>query len=749
MPLNNTMYQGPAARGRPLLPGCVLSLGSAAFTIAATPVFGLVLEEVVVTAQHRTQSMQDVPIAITAFDAATIEKAKIDAMEDIVINTPGLSATPYSQVDPQLFIRGIGSTDDGAGGDPSVLVFQDDVVMARASGASLSMFDVARIEVLRGPQGTLYGKNAAGGVINIITRSPEDERTAAVEITPLGNYDRFETRAMVNVPLSDAWQFRVAGSTTYHEGFNKSLTTGRRVDEEDNKSFRSKLRYLPTDTLDAIFAMNYSNDSSYGNTRKPLPAGSFATNSGALNIDPDPRKRQPSDDGYLDREIRSYALTLNWDIAFGTITSITAYREVEVDWFQDLSGMPVPPGRLKTQNLWREETQQSSQELRWAAEALDGRLNWVTGAFFLSEEIDREEEFIRTFFRIPGNPPGQLPQVSNPVFVQNNESQSYAVFGQFTYTVFDSFDITLGARYTQDEKDIDLAVTDLLRGTSGSLAPALEEYAITTDESWNEVTPRAAIDYRFSDEVMIYASVSKGYKAGGFQTAPASAAEARISYDPEAVIAYEIGTKTEWLDRRLRVNVAGFYSDYSDLQVLQLVEAVKGDPSTLVLVTDNAAEAEITGIEVEILAQPTEALTLGGTYAYLDTEFTDYLTNTGADLAGNKLRRTPDESYTLYGEYAFHLADSGGIVVRGEYSYVGDQYFENDNRAVSLEPDYSVVNASVRYISPGDNWEVVLWGKNLDDELYRVNSISVADSGFSRIGPPRTWGLTFKARLDW
>ena len=724
----------------------VLPLLIVVMTFVSAPVYAQdgALEEIVVTAQRRAESLQDVPIAVSAFSEDMIDKARIESVGDIVAQTPNFSYTPFSQVDPQLFIRGIGSSDDGAGGDPSVLVFQDDVVFARASGAALSLFDVERIEVLRGPQGTLYGKNAVGGAIRVVTKDPVDTFEAMYGLTVAGDHDRFETRGMINVPLNDRWQLRLASATTFSEGFNQSLTTGRPVDGEDNRSFRAKLRYAG-ESVDAVFSVNYTDDSPYGNTRKPLPAGGFALNGGTVSIDPDPRKRQASDDGYLDRTIVGTALNLDWDLSLGTLTSITAFRNVEIDWYQALAGLPTPPARLKTDNLWREETDQFSQELRWAGESDNDKWNWVLGGFFLSESVAREEEFRRSFCNPGGNVPTTACSNSAPIFDQNNDVDSTALFAHVGFQATDSVRLTAGTRFSKDDKSIDLAVVDSLDGTGGSLAPALEEYSIRTGESWDEMTSMFAIDVNVSDDAMLYASISEGYKAGGFQTAPSTALAASVSYSPEFAESLEIGVKSEWFDNRLRTNLSWFQNDYEDLQVLQLVEAVPGDLSTLVLVTDNAADADISGIELELLFVPTEGLTLGATYATIDAEFSSYTTNKGADLSGFKLRRTPEDSYSIYGEYEFGVGSRGNLILRADYASKGAQFFENDNRPVSLEPSFSLLNASVRFVSADESWNVTLWGKNLNNELYRVNSISVADSGFTRIGPPRTWGLTFKA----
>lgn len=692
------------------------------------------IETITVTAERRETTAQSTPLALTAMSEAEIRDARIEDISDLVIRIPNFSFTPFAVTDPQLFIRGIGSTQDGAGGDPSIVVLQDDVVFGRFTGQATPLFDLQRIEVLRGPQGTLFGRNAAGGVVHYVTNRPSDRHEGMVSITPVGDHDRFETEFMANVPINEDWAFRIAGRTSRHDGYNFSTTTGRDVDDGDTVAGRVHLQYEPSSEITALLTANYSADRIYGDTRTPLPRGTFVNRPG-VNLDPDPRIRQPNFDGYLDRDILGLSLNIDAATALGDFTSVTAYRNVSFSWLQDLGGIQVPPFILRTTNLQDETSSQVSQEFRLANDAMGGRLHWVGGVFFSNEEIDRDETFDRQFAGTP----------SNPSFIQDLTSRSVAVFGSLTYDLTDRVSLTAGLRQSWDEKEGRFTVIDNLNGTSGSLAPALEEYDTPVGESWSALTPRFTVDFQATDDLMLYATIARGYKAGGFDSAPASASAARVPFDPEYVWNYEAGLRWDFWDDRARFNATAFTMSYTDLQVQQLIQLVPGDPSTQLLVIDNAADATVEGLEFEFMVAPTDALRLGGTVSYLNATFDEFITSTNADLSGNHLRRAPENSYSIYGSYTADVpAIAGSLEGRVEYAYRGDQFFENENFPVHLEESYGLLDASLTYLSDSGDWRVSLWGKNLTDELYRVNAVSVSDSAFAKLGPPLTWGITFR-----
>ena len=697
-----------------------------------------VIEEVVVTAQKREENLQDIPIAVSAFDANGIRDARIEEMGDIVARTPNFSFTPYSGVDPQLFIRGIGSSDDGAGGDPSVVVFIDEVAVNRASSSSFEVYDISRIEVLRGPQGTLYGKNAIGGAINFITNKPEDVFSASLSVTPAGDRDRFETRGHLNLPINDKVALRVAGATKKRDGFSKNIITGHDVETMDTRSGRLQLNYLPTDTLDILFNIDHTRDENESGSRKAVPVGTYLPARGFIPT-PNPRHVESLYDGELNRKITNSYLRINWDMEWATMTSITGFRTTKFDWVQDLGGMTgIPTAPFTTVNFASEDDKQFTQELRLNGEAFGGDMIWVAGLYFSDEDIDREEPFKKRSGTI----------LSLTAFDQFNNSKSYAAFGQLTYSLTERLNLTLGARYTIDKKDVELAAIDLYHGAPGTaIAVAQEEYDISTDESWSAFTPKATLDFALNDSSMLYATVASGYKSGGYQSAPPNAAAARESFDPEEVISYEMGAKTQWFENRMRLNVSGFLMDYTDLQVLQLIYLVPGDASTSLLVVDNAADATIKGIEMEFLLKPLYALDIGGSYSWLDATFDTYFDANGVDLSGNRLRRSPKNSGGIFLQYTHDFDNGSALMVRTEYNYKGTQFFENDNRPVSFEDSYEVFDASVKYLSADGSWDLNLWGKNLTDELYRTNSISVVDTGFSRLSAPRTWGLSITKRF--
>lgn len=697
------------------------------------------LDVIIVTAERRAQSVQKTPISVSAFGADQIAKSNIVGVEDIVTRTPNFAYQPFALTDPQLSIRGIGSSEDGAGGDPSVAVFQDDIVFGRSTGQATQLYDVERVEVLRGPQGTLYGKNVAGGALRILTMKPQFENSGSIEITPIGDHGRIGGTLVGNVKLSDQLALRVAGMSTQHDGYNFNIVTGNKVDDLSSQNARVRLRYQPSSDFDAILSVNINRDRIDGDTRKPLPAGTFAASTPGIVVDPDPRIRQPSHDGFLNRDIWSAALNMDWGVGVGEISSITGYREVSFNWYQALGGLP-DNFLLVTDNLAKENADQFTQEFRFTGATTDESLQWTTGIFYSNDNVDRDETFIRSF---AGRP-------SNPSFIQNVDAKSFAIYGEAKYNFDDTLSLTVGARQTWDKKSGTFSVIDNIAATSGGyVAPATTPYSnVNVSDKWSAFTPKVTLGAEVNPDLFFYGTISKGYKAGGFQSAPPSAAAVTVSFSPEQVWNYEIGMRSEWFDRRLRFNATGFYMDYTDLQVQQLVFIIPGDLSSSVLVTDNAGAVTIKGVELETLANLAHGLNLGVNYSYIDAKFDEFVTSTGADLAGNRLRRTPKSSLSVFGDYEIEVSPNGGsLAFRAEYGRKGSFYFENENTPTQLQESYGLFDASLRYLSPDEDWEVSLWGKNLSDKVYRTAAISVRDTGFSKIGAPTTWGMTFKYRF--
>lgn len=704
------------------------------------------LESIVVTAQRRAEPSQKVPASITAFGTETIRKARIFGLDDIAVRTPGFAIGNFSPEAPNLTLRGIGSTDRDAGSDRSVIVFVDEVAIGRAGASTFDLFDLERIEVLRGPQGTLYGKNVAGGAINLITNKPE-AGTSANMAAGIGSENLFEMRGMLNTELGQRVQGRLAFNSRDRDGFQTNALTGNKLDTVNSAAVRGHLRFLASDTAEFLLSADYARDRVFGVSRKVAPTGPFVTRLG-FTPNPDPRIVEDNVDGYFDRDIAGVSGRAEWTTGIGQFTSITAYREVSSHIFEDVVGIPLassfdsrgrPRGFLSIDDT-TEEYDALVQEFRLSSLPESERWKWIAGLNFSREDVNRVSIRDRSL----------LARTSKPKFDQSNVTSSYAVFGQATYAMTPRFNLTVGGRYTHDRKDFGLIVTDESGGLADNLNPATEVFDIQASDDWSAFTPRFALDYSFDENVLVYASASRGFKSGGFQGFAPDARSARISFDPEFVWNYETGLKSQWWNRRLQLNLAAFYMDFSGLQYRQRILAVPGDESSAVVVILNASDAEIKGVEVSATVMPLPGLTVSGSYSYLDTEVTNFLSNVAGvpanapNLSGNRLAHAPKNAYTFFAEYVAPLQDLGDLSFRAEYSRRGDMFFEVENPASGLEPGYGTLDARIAFLSASGAWEFALWGKNLSDTLYRTTSASAAGGtvGTSRFGDPRTYGVT-------
>ncbi|MFZ5609187.1 MAG: TonB-dependent receptor domain-containing protein [Pseudomonadota bacterium] len=711
-----------------------------------------VIEEIVITAQRREESLQKAPVSVTAFDAGTIRKARIFGLEDVALRTPGFTIGNFSPEAPNLTLRGIGSTDRDAGSDRSVVVFVDEVYIGRAGASTFDLFDLERVEVLHGPQGTLYGKNVVGGAVNLITHKPEAGTSAALE-AGLGNYDFFELRGMLNTDMGDKMQARVAFSSRARDGFQTNARTGNDVDTANNASARGHVRFLATDDLTFLLSADYARDRIYGVSRKVAPTGPFVAFLG-FTPDPDPRIVNDNVDGFFDRDIVGVSGRADWTTGVGVLTSLTAYRDMTSQVVQDVVGIPLdasfdaqgrPRGFLSIDDT-SEDYGAFSQEVRLSSLPQAARWTWVVGLYYSREDVDRVSVRDRSL----------LGRTSKPKFDQANVTNSYAVFGQATYALTSYLNATAGARYTYDRKNFALAVSDASGGRADNLNPATEVFAITARDDWDAFTPRFALDFNPSDDVMVFASVSRGFKSGGFQGFAPDARSARISFNPEFAWNYEAGIKSQWLDQRLRLNLTGFYLSFSDLQFRQRVLTVPGDESSAVVIILNASDAQINGLEASFAAVPLPGLTLSGSYAYLDTEVKNFLKGVAGvppgvpDLSGNRLALAPRHAFTLSGEYRTAVNDWGELSLRADYSYRGDFFFEVENTPPALEKSYGTLDGRIALASQDGRWELSLWAKNLTDTLYRsqVQSGVNGTIGISRFGDPRTFGLSLAWRYN-
>lgn len=706
---------------------------------------------IIVTAERRTDTLQEVPLSISAVSGDDLAKSSIYDTEALASTVPGLVI--QRDVVGKAVIRGIGTENFTVGGDPGVATYVDGAYIARSSTGIFDFFDVQRVEVLRGPQGTLYGRNATGGVINVISNAPSDTYEARGSFT-YGNYDTMRGEAAMSGPITDGVRARIAGLYSKRDGFTENIFPGleaRGLDELDSKDLWALRGRLDVDlgervTLELIgdIYRDDSNPPAFWYTDDTLPWQDLDPGNPSVY----PRDLRTVSQGYetatpgftslevgqanrQDQNGITGRLTYEGD-GF-TITSITAWRDIEFDWVNDGDGL----SDFLVVYFQRDESEQFTQDVQIASNG-DGAFQWIVGANYLTEDSEG-------LYAIPLGPLFVPANGFTVVFDGTNETEAFGVFAEGSYS-FGPLTVTAGLRYSDESKDATLA-TPLFEGDttfpvqSGSL-------------DFDAITPRFVVEYEPQDGLNFYASVTRGFKSGGFSLLdnPLNA------FDEEKVWAYEVGMKSQFLNDRVRFNVSSFYYDYTDQQLSQV--------TNLATTTSNAGSSTIWGIESEFAVVPVRGFRLEGNVAYLDTEFDQFCTtdtrNTAlpldpenctidgvalSNLAGNRLPRAPDLTAFLAATYETELTSALDGFVRGEWQYTGDQFFSVFNRDNIAQDGYSLFNASAGISAADGTWSVQVWGRNIFDKEYFSNLFESGVFDFVTIpqgfvGPPATYGVT-------
>lgn len=701
------------------------------------------LEEVVITAQKRAQDLQDVPIAVTAMSASMLKEAGISDVKGIALRTPNFSMGEFNPTQPQLYIRGIGSNGDGAGGgEQSVAMFIDGVYIPRSAGTGTELYDIESIEVLRGPQGTLWGKNAIAGAVNIRTSKPSDELTMGVE-AEAGNMGLVSFKGMASGPISDQLNGKLGFNHKQRDPYVQSVVDPSiKTGDIDSQGLRGQLLFMPTDMLDFLLSVDWGKDRRSGGAVSP------DSNHGLVGmfIQSPAAPRAGFYQNYLEREGKAeidssgMSLTTTWDMEFATLTAISAYRELEsalenISFGVGLTTFPV----LDLNNYTKEDSKMFSQELRLAGNT--DQMNWQTGLYYNREKTNRTEggEFatkinLNTFFaqgKITLLPSAiALP---DDVTTQSNTTTSWAVFGQADYSLTANLDLTFGLRYTNEEKDYQNI------GVRGAGLYVLENYNISANKSWSATTFKFVANYHINNNTMAYFSAATGFKSGGFDGVASTEKGAKTPFDQEEALNLELGLKTMLFDERLRLNTAVFNMAYDDLQILQAFP--NGGPIPP-LQTKNAGEAESKGLELETQWAINDEFTLSATYAYLSTKYTK-LDGSLASNIGNHLRNAPKNTYSLLLDYRKALGSGGEVSARAEYITKDIAYQDIENYSYAAIDEYSVGNLRAAYSTSDENWEIALWVKNITDEEYYIHNYQISPFGAFHIAAlPRNYGVT-------
>ena len=682
-----------------------------------------VLEEIVVTATKRAESLQDVPISITAVTGYTLEKLAVDDIMDLYVQTPGLSFSRAGG-EAQVYIRGIGTDAFGVTIDPSVAIHSDGIYLGRPQMGLAQFLDVDRVEILKGPQGTLYGRNATGGAINIVSRMPTDEFEGYLGLG-LGTYDRKELKGAISGPLSDNWTGRFAVRVLEDEGFTNDLQPqgADSIDDQDMLAMRGILQYDAAERLDFTLIAEHSDFKSGNRSARPLDDLSFAVVNGALPQNfGDTRNNLPT---FFDWDTGSVTAIINYELSDSImLTSVTGYRDYDSDFFFNTDGTEIEV----TRSYFEYKSDQFSEELRLTS-TNDGPLNWIAGAYFLTEDKEGALGLGRATHPSFG--------VVSFIIPNQDETDAFAFFGQVSYDFSEKLRGTLGVRYSDEEKSDFTSVGAIFGDNTGlaSTGNVVQFFTRTEEADWTDVSPRGVLEYRPNDDTMIYGSLTKGFKSGGW-----NAFDGSPSFEPEEVWSFEAGVKTEFADGRVRVNGSVFAYDYKDLQVSTFQNGLT--------VTTNAADADVWGAEIELTAQPIPEFTFNASLGYLNAEFKDFISANGlcpadatpaelaggcngaaageartANLSGNTLQNAPEWKLNANGTYSIGFQDGGRIDLFAQMSFQSELFHTQFNDPLIGQDDITLVDARISYVSPNEGWELAVYGKNIFDEEYFQNTV--------------------------
>jgi len=673
------------------------------------------LTTVNVTAQKRTQSAQAVPIAMTALSAKTLDVHRVQGLQDLARLTPGLLVSAFSQANPTIAIRGISNTFSQIGVNKPVGIVVDDVFIPRNSAASFELFDLESIAVLKGPQGTLFGRNVTGGAIVITTRQPDPSQFAAEGEVSAGNHGERQAKGLVNVPLGENAALKLSTSLRQRDGLGRDRLSGREQDDIDSQNFRAQALFRSRSGFDAAISADYGDDRNGGRT----------LSSDTLGSDGDVRTSEIGAEQRFARIIAGLSAKLVWRLPLGEITSVSAWRKSQSG--EDYSGVGASYTFLTTssQSLTRDADQLDtvSQELRYASPKWTGG-DVVAGVYFADEKGDRQ-------LGTRGLAAGTGLLASSTLAEQSVDSRSVAVFADGVLHMPAALDLTLGARYTRDRKRASLVRTDTLR--------AANSFAVTgLSNEWSETTPRAVLSWTPRANLMAYLSATRGFTSGGYNADASSAVAFRTPFDPETVNNFELGLKSQWLQNRLRVNAAAFRMKYRAKQ--ELVNNTRTGILTIV----NAGKATVDGFEAELAYKAAPWLDLSASFGYLDGRYDQFVVAT-INNSGNPLSNSPRRQAGLAANFSYPVP-FGYLVGAASYAWK-DSYNTGAANDPNLQlPGFGLANLSAGVESPDRSWRLLAWVKNANDTEYLLTrSTQVVRARYA--GEPRTFGLSLTARF--
>jgi len=724
-----------------------------------------VLEELVVTARRRSENIQDTPISITAFSAEGLAARNVVSLDSIANFTPSLSingssAFSGSSQTVSVFMRGIGQTDFTMNTDPGVGIYVDGVYLSRSVGALLDLVDVERLEVLHGPQGTLFGRNSVGGAINITSTRPADDVEGKVYAS-VGSDDWYILGLTTDLPINEDLKTRLSIQKQDRDGYIERDGDGKEMGDKDNLSARLSAVWNASESLEVFFSADYTRSRENGvplTLQKVDPGAAFAAAHNIIvapQLNPDLlaypsgcldpegaqvggdacyNERWISDDesttfgtyeSYSDVDVWGASATITYDLSPSiTFKSITAYRDLESEFARDGDGSPLQIN--STEDIF--DYRQWSEEIQLSGTVLGDKLNYIIGGFYFDEK-------------------GRNPNIVDFGYVRflsggDIHNTSVAVFGQADYNITDYLTITGGLRYTDEKKRFTPEQRVLSSYHVPFFPPFLNFSAgdpLTTTQQQetdaSELTPHVNLAVRPDDNSMYYISYSRGFKSGGYTQRIFPALETPPSFDPETVDVIELGFKLDLLDRRLRLNGAAYYTWYEDLQITV--------PVGVAPTTQNAAEASIKGFELEALAMPFDDLTVSLGIGYTDAQYDELDDSVSATITRDNMFPGTSE-WTANASVAYERQLDNGLVLtpRLDWSYRSEFFFDAENFVP--QDDYQLINLSLNLVSVEQDWSITLFSNNIADEEFSIHGEQILDpAGFSLLSPARgrEWGL--------
>jgi iron complex outermembrane receptor protein len=701
------------------------------------------LDTVTVTARRRVESIQDVPVAVSAFSEeqlADLQASDVTGLQGAVPNMNMVQGRGSAN-SVNVFIRGIGQPDALQTFDPGVGMYVDDVYYSRINGALFSLFDIQQVEVLRGPQGTLYGKNSTGGAIKLTTKNPFDNEGGSVELTA-GDYGRAEERFYVSGKFSDTLAASIAGASIRNDGYVRDAVTGRHFNNDDTQALRAKLAFAPSDNFRATLSLDHTEQDvalTLGRPMAPLRQTDLAL--GVVELQPG----ETGDWNYRARtsfdppghgqtlEHSGGSLSMEWDInSQWLFKSISSYRRLKTHSFIDIDASEFELGDV----LVALDQKQASQEFQLQYDN-GSNLHAIFGAYYMRENVpSHQEAYADDLFALVGTPISFLRTIDDDL-----TTTSVAAFAHASWEFVPTWTLAAGVRWTRDNKEYDRSTSTFWGAPFGALD---ETVAFSAERDWTAVTPSISLQKAFSDNVTGYVSANRGFKSGGFNGRANTVYDTQhAEFDPEYVWTYEVGLKASSADKRLRGSVAAFKSDYSDFQA-----RVSQDVGTFPVL--NAAELDIQGIEFEGSALLGEATLLSAQVGWLDADykrFDDFRLDPaypGYDPTVNHdhVPFSPKVTARLALQQGFDLGENGSLAVGADVSYRDKTWLSVDNRDVLSQDAYTLVGLYGVWDSPQYSWQVRAGVRNLTDENYKTEGQEFASVGniqTAYYGLPRNW----------